>query len=200
MYQCSWLSMLTSLDRSVLFGFPSGLRMHRCYCWSNSGLCHYAISGWDGMKQHPVHSNQQANQSRPQVCYCHSEICQSQEGFSCWSLSLFMKHPIEIIIKKTLLICSHYLTASLEVLWFLLILGHSFKLSSLNNSSCRFISTPGSTATNSLRRGQSLLEVKLGADEEFISVVFLSWSVPNLAPDFKHLWIDRRIVLNTERN
>lgn len=108
--------------------------MRRCSCWSNSGLCHYAVIGWDGMKQHPVHSNQQANQSKPQVCYCHSEIGQSQEGFSCWSFSLFMRHPIEIII-KTLLICVHYLTASLEVPWFLLILRHSFKLSSINKAS-----------------------------------------------------------------
>lgn len=96
-----WLQ--TSLDGSVLLGLPPGLRMRRCSCWSNSGLCHYAISEWDGIKQHTVHSNQQANQSKPQVCYCHSEIGQSQEGFSCWSFSLFIKalrHPIKIIIKK----------------------------------------------------------------------------------------------------
>ncbi len=98
--------MQASLDGSVLLGFPPGLRMRRCSCWSNSGLCHYAISEWDGMKQHPVHSNQQANQSKPQVWYCHSEIGQSQEGFSCWSFSLFMRHPIEIIIKNSFNLCA----------------------------------------------------------------------------------------------
>lgn len=114
--------------------------MCRCFCWSNSGLCHYAISGWAGMKRHTVHSNQQANQSGPQVCYCHSEIGQSQEGFSCWSL--FSIHETSNRNnnnkKNPLLICVHYLTARLEVLWFLLILCHSFKLSSLNKASCHY--------------------------------------------------------------
>lgn len=68
------------------------------------------------------------------------KLAKVKRDFPVEAFSLFMRHPIEIIIiKKTpLLICVHYLTARLEVLWFLLILCHSFKLSSLNKASCHY--------------------------------------------------------------